>query len=495
MVSSISTKTSSRIIWLTAFGELALYLVLAARGDLHTQMPVFFVLVAGLWGLYIFAAQKLFNGCATNALEASTPQIHQQAGAIIFFAVVFRAIMLPVTPWLSDDIYRYLWDGRVLMHGINPYQWTPNAPELAHLRDAEIFPRVNHPEIGTIYPPLLQGVFAAGQLLGGKILSLKILFTLIDILALILLSKVMRRSRIDQRQVLLYAWNPLPIFEISGSGHADGLVGLFFLLTVLQLGAERFRGAACFIGAGFLMKLTSALILPFLWLRKHFREASIIFAVIIVVGYLPFVGAGAGLFSGLTTFSAKWRFNDSIFSLIFWPIEKILPDSLVVALMFEAGWEVSAKALLSRRIDLTLIITKTIVSCLFIGWMAWLARSFVKEKNSPETWGRLIILLYGGMLLLAPAFQPWYLLWILPLLALWPNRSLLMLSGTVFLSYWILQDYSATGVWQENAWVKWLEFTPVGVMMLYDAYKQKRNALSDRHQTQNKNLKAFRTQK
>jgi hypothetical protein len=383
-------------------------------------------------------------------------------------------MMLPSIPWLSDDIYRYVWDGRVLMHGVNPYQWPPNAPELAHLRDAEIFSRVNHPEIGTIYSPLLQAVFAIGQLLGGKILSLKILFTLIDLLVLIMLLKMMRRSGIDQRQVLLYAWNPLPILEISGSGHADGLLGLFFLLTVLQLGAGRFRGAAYFISGGFLTKLTSALILPFLWMRKNYRETAIIFTAIMLIGYLPFLGAGAGLFSGLSTFSAKWRFNDPIFSLIFWPIEKILPDWLVVFLMFEPGWEKTAEALSSRRIDLALMITKTIVTGLFIAWMAWLARSFVKEKNTPEAWGRLTILLYGGLLLLAPTFQPWYMLWILPLLALWPNRSLFVLSGTVLLSYWILQDYSATGVWRENAWVKWLEFTPVGAMMLYDGFKQKR---------------------
>lgn len=475
MLSSISMKNSTRIIWLTAFGELALYLVLMACGDLRSQMPLFFVLIAGLWGIYVVAAQKLFNGFTTTAVEASTSQIHKQALLIIFFAVAFRAIMLPITPWLSDDIYRYLWDGRVLMHGINPYQWAPNAPELAHLRDAEIFSRVNHPEIGTIYPPLLQGVFAIGQLLGGKILSLKILFTLIDIFVMIFLFKAMRGLGIDQRQILLYAWNPLPILEISGSGHADGLVGLFFLLTVLQLGAGQFRGAVYFIGAGFLTKLTSALILPFLWLRKHYRETTMIFAAIMLVGYLPFVGAGAGLFSGLSTFSAKWRFNDSIFSLIYWPIEKILPDSLVVFLMFGPGWEMTAKALLSRRIDLALIITKTIVSGLFVGWMAWLARNFVKEKNSSEGWGRLIILLYCGLLLLTPTFQPWYLLWILPLLSMWPNRSMLVLSGTIFLSYWILRDYSTTGVWQENTLVKWLEFTPVGVMMLYDADKQKRS--------------------
>ncbi len=439
-------------------------------------MLLFFAIVASLWALYAFAAQKLFNGLKTTTVEASTPQIQKQALLIILFAIAFRAIMLPITPWLSDDIYRYIWDGRVLMNRINPYQWAPNAPELAHLRDVEIFSRVNHPEIGTIYPPLLQAVFAIGQVLGGKILSLKILFTLIDILVLTILLKAMKSSRIDQRQVLLYAWNPLPILEISGSGHADGLVGSFFLLTVLQLGAGQFRRGVYFIAAGFLTKLTNALVLPFLWLRKHYRETMIIFAVIVLIGYLPFAGAGEGLFSGLSTFSAKWRFNDSIFSLIFWPIEKMLPESLVVFLMFEPGWELSAKALLSRRIDLALIITKTIVSGLFIGWMAWLARSFVNEKNSAEAWGRLIILLYGGMLLLSPTFQPWYLLWILPLLAMWPSRSLLVLSGTVFLSYWILQHYASTGEWQENAWVKWLEFTPVMAIMLYDGFKQKQNS-------------------
>src|SRR4029079_243666 len=80
--------------------------------------------------------------------------------AVWMGGILFRAVLVPLAPRFSDDLYRYLWDGKVLLHGINPYRYSPTAPELAGLR-AALWPLINHPDLPTIYPPLCMLFFAA----------------------------------------------------------------------------------------------------------------------------------------------------------------------------------------------------------------------------------------------------------------------------------------------------------------------------------------------
>ncbi len=80
---------------------------------------------------------------------------------IIGAGLVFRGTAFFAPPTLSDDIYRYLWDGRVQMAGINPYNYPPNDANLAHLK-TEDWEGINHKHIRTIYPPLAQTIFAVG---------------------------------------------------------------------------------------------------------------------------------------------------------------------------------------------------------------------------------------------------------------------------------------------------------------------------------------------
>lgn len=475
-----SLQPSSRVVFFSGCACLAIYFVLATRGDLRQQILLFFALAGCATGICAFVAQKLCKIVASGARPSSEPLATQsyrrQAMLILLFGLLFRLVMLPTTPWLSDDIYRYMWDGRVTASGINPFLWPPSAPQLAGLRDMEVFPFINHPDVGTIYPPLLQSLFIAGQFLGGSVPAYKALMVLIDVAVLLLVTGGLRLTRRDPRLVVLYAWHPLPIIEIAGSGHADALLGLLLLLSVFMLGADKVRRAALTIGAGFLAKFVSLLLLPYVWLahRRRILDSTVMFLAVALLGYFPFLSAGGALFAGLLTFSSKWRFNDSLFSLVYWPIEKLLPARWVETLMIDSAWYADAATVHSRRIDLALLLAKVLVALLFIGWMVRLMRRFLRTPPSLESWGPLVVSLVGGLLLLAPTFHPWYLLWILPLLAIWPNRALLLLSGTVFLSYWTLQGVATAGVWREITVVKWVEFTPVFALMVYDYWRERR---------------------
>ncbi len=423
---------------------------------------------------------------------------------ILAFAVIFRLLLLPQLPWLSNDIYRYGWDAHLLQSGVNPYLYPPEAPQLEALREAENYPHLSHKYVPTVYPPLLQLLFWAGKNLGehcglAGMIGIKSLFVLFDLLLVIALFKILPQFHLDPRWALLYAWHPLAIIEIAGSGHSDGVGVLFMLLALAALHKNCVRLGSVFLALAFLVKFISILLLPFLFLiktrRKKIWQALTLFVLIVLASYAPFLTAGNNLISGLLIYSAKWRFNDGIFPLLFTPLHALLPDRLVVALMIPPDWEMTAQVLATRRTDLALLITKTIMAALFSCWYAyvWLRAKKIYAANHVMPWPLITLTLFTAFFLLSPTLQPWYLLWILPLLCLTipaailtfvphqtENRQsglaatapsilpqkygarlwlfLTLLTGAVFWSYWILVDYFRSGIWEEQGWIKWMEY-------------------------------------
>ncbi|MBL8695650.1 MAG: hypothetical protein JNJ88_16280 [Planctomycetes bacterium] len=152
---------------------------------------------------------------------------------IVAFAVVFRATWIAATPSLSDDVYRSLWEGRIVCAGENPFALAPSAPELAGLRD-EAWAKVNHPEIPAIYPPVAQGVAAVASALGfgslaAQLAIYKILLALFDLATAIPMARWLRSAGRPPIEAMIWLWNPLVILEFSGQGHNDA-IGIFFLV-------------------------------------------------------------------------------------------------------------------------------------------------------------------------------------------------------------------------------------------------------------------------
>ena len=399
---------------------------------------------------------------------------------IIFgFAALFRFAFLPQTPWLSNDLYRYLWDGQLLGHGINPYAFPPAAEELSRFRDTTIYPRMDHKNVHSVYPPFLQTLFWLGHQTSRvfslpPVVGLKIIFVLIDLALVAALFYLLAQLQLDPRWAVLYAWHPLPIVEIAGSGHTDGVGALMLVLALIFLQRRKFSVAVFFLSLGFLVKFIPILFLPFLFiavwhelnLPKAARAVALL-ALMIVASYAPFFDAGENLWSGLLVYSDKWRFNDGFFSLIFSAIHALLPEALVKALMIPAGWEINETVMTTRRIDLALLMAKTIGGGIFAFiYLRLLWHTFKSKRVEAQSWVSLFIAILAAFFLLSPTLQPWYLLWLLPLLTLDARKEsldrvvipLFILSATVFLSYWVLENYLQAGLWQEPAWVKWVEY-------------------------------------
>lgn len=462
-----------------------------APGEAMGMMQRFGAIIALLVIFFIGAAlalKKIIRG------EKAAPCFTEQAGRralaasmtlIVAFAILFRLVLLPQTPFLSNDIYRYLWDAEVLQRGINPYLYPPEASELASMHDLEIYQQMSHKHVRTVYPPLLQSLFWLGAKLAAvlalhPIHVLKSIWIMIDLALIGVLAKILVAYEIDLRWTLLYAWHPLAVIEIASSGHTDGVGAFCLLAALLLLKRERHLASAIFLACGFLVKFVTVLLVPFVFLFSLKKESwqfnwrfAVAFFAVLALAYAPFISAGENLYSGLSVYSAKWRFNDALFALIYTPLEKFLPDWLVIKLMIPPSWEMLPETLVTRRIDLALLLAKGTLAVVF-GMIYFRMLYQTMRQTSVERmnqWPRLALGLLAAFFLISPTFQPWYMLWLMPLLCVVCNVKkessktrlrlkiyLWGLSATVFLSYWVLYAYWREGIWEEQAWVKWVEY-------------------------------------
>lgn len=394
-------------------------------GPLQHQIPRFWALLLPAFLAYLAAAWWVCRRPAGPLWP------------LLGLALLFRLTLLLCAPSLSDDIYRYVWDGRVQLAGINPYLHAPEAPAVAPLRDG-LYAGINHKDISTIYPPLAQGFFLLVCALHPGLWAMKGALVLVELGLVWLLLRVLRQRGLDQRRVLLYAWNPLPVLEVAGSGHLDVLAVSLLLLSLYWLEAGR-RLPAVWAGAGALLaKFLPALALPLFWRRLQGRRRLLWWLPLLVgLGFLPYAGAGLQLFAGLQAYLLKWRFNDAFFSLLY----ELLRDPAL-------GQDEAA--LHQAKLLCTGILGAVVL------WACWRGGDLYR--------GAFAIM--GTYLLLTPTLHPWYLMWVLPFLALFPVPAWLYLSGAVFLAYDVLSGYSNTGIWEERPWVLWAQFLPFYLLLL-----------------------------
>ncbi|MEQ8768477.1 MAG: hypothetical protein RL885_31520 [Planctomycetota bacterium] len=373
-------------------------------------------------------------------------------GLIVGFGLLARIVPFLCDPRTSDDIYRYVWEGRVQLAGFNPYVLAPDDPELASLRDEDIHPNINHPEISAIYPPVLQWLFRFGAWTGGGVTTFKLLSLAGDLATGVLLLWWLSERRHPLAWSLIWWWNPLVIVEFAYAGHADS-IGV--ALTVLALYAfERSLSwtAISALTAGIATKLLPLLFLPIFWMRERGRVLAVApgLAVLALPYWLgvPWTTEPGGLFHAFDQYTTHWRFNDLLFAVPFEAFEALskLKDPGAhpgVHEVFAAAW--------ARRFAAVSVLAVAV----------WVAR-----RRHEITLAALWIL--GSFVLLTPTLHPWYLTWILPWLCFHPLRSGLALSGLIVLSYRALVLQETGAGWVEESWVRWAELISVAVLALLD---------------------------
>jgi hypothetical protein len=393
--------------------------------------------------------------------QARKPLDAGQLRVALALAVLFRLTLFLAAPFYSDDLYRYIWDGRVQVTGhLNPYLHPPNSEALSPLRN-DLFSRINHPDIPTLYPPVSELLFALVARVSQTVFAIKGAMLICDLLLMAFLLRVLGRVGVPAGQILIYAWNPLVVAEVAGNGHLDVLAVLFLIAGIHLIIVERSTLSTLALGLSAGAKLLPLLIFPVLARRVRARFWPLPFFILAGV-YLPYASAGAALFRGLKEYAERWQHNDSVFSLLLGAMEFLDPTPVLkqgIAWLHGAlGYPAWVVALYTYAypVYLARILAFFLVAGL-AGVLAW--------KRADPIRGSFMLL--AGVLLLSPTVHPWYLLWIAPFLALRPSRAWILLTGLVPLSY--LDASPMSGGSSALPWVRWAEYLPFFLILLFDA--------------------------
>ena len=360
---------------------------------------------------------------------------------IVVLALIARAIMLVGAGdhfYLSDDVYRYIWDGKVTASGINPFLYEPRAPELESLRDDLIHPNINHPHLPTIYPPLAQNIFALSYLIGGhSLLVFKLICAIFELLTIMALLYWLKATGIARANILLYLFSPLILIEFYLSAHLDILALPFLVAALITLHQRRPGLTGLLLALASMVKFFGLFFVPFVFL--HFRKKAAwlftgSFALTTIALYLPYVIGSEGRFLGsLFDYLAEWQYNGSVF------------------LIFKWIWNMETARYIS--------------GILFILWIIGLI-----IKNV-ETLKRFYLAM-AGFIVLTPVFFPWYFVWIYPFVLRNLSPAFVYLSGATLLSYDVFIAFYDVGYWKEIWWLRLLIYLPFYLLLIIYAVKR-----------------------
>lgn len=346
-------------------------------------------------------------------------------------ALIVRASFLQTMPIGSDDVYRYVWDGKVQSAGINPYLYAPSAPELQSLHTPLLPGAVNHPDMKTLYFPLAQWIFyGCYQASGEAIWGIKAALLVAETGLLIVLLIMVRRLSLPPGFVLLYALCPLPVMEFAVDAHLDGIGLPLFLGGLLLLHQKRITAGSVLLGLATSIKPAPLIILPALFMTvrgwRHKVAVIAVPAAILAAQFLPYIGTPRPL-EALSTFSQHWTFNGIIFEMM----NALLQDNQQTRM-------------------LCAVLLAIIVAVIAVSRKEFLLRSYFSLL---------------ALLLLSPVTHPWYLTWMAALLPLVPRWSGLAYVSTISLTSFTILTYKLTGSWVQYPLVLAFEYVPVAVLL------------------------------
>ncbi len=410
-----AVSSRGRLIWL---GAVIVVAMAGLSGIDGRQDTVAFLVVA-------FVASTAFLGAAWTVVRATPPNVR---GLWICFALALagRLPLLVAPPTVSDDIYRYIWDGRIQRLGYSPYMSAPGDPALQHLHTA-VTRRTAHPTIRSFYPPAAEWFFRGVATLHESVLAFKAALVACDLLVGLLLLRWLARSGQSPWRVLLYVWNPLVMIEVAGSGHVDVLGACLLVLCFLALTETWLLVAAAAFVTAVEVKFLPVVLLPLLWRRVRRRDVALACLVGLVLA-VPFALASGGLPLGsLPAYLEKWRFNGPAFALIEqWVGGRWLP-------LLPAGLGLITAACVRRR-------------GMSLGTWAW-----------PM----------AAALLLMPTVYPWYLVWLAPFLGAPETAPLLVWTQSSLLTYYVWRVAARGGGWVLPGWVTAAEFGSVTAVAIW----------------------------
>lgn len=406
-------------MWIAALPLLVTHVALLVTWDLARRPVVTVLLLAAAGVAMVWATTRLAPGNATSG------------AAILLVALLLRLLLLPLPHSLSDDLLRYVWDGKVVNAGLNPYSLAPEDPALEELR-GPIWNAMPHRDVPTVYPPLAQGLFSIAARSGAPFLTLKALLTACDLLACLLLIRMTGLLGLPRIRAALYAWNPLVTLEVAGMGHVDAL-GVALLVAALYFlvrNPSRPLPVALAAAGATLSKLVPVLAVPVL-VRASTRGLVLLglIALILLGTLLPIWVSTSGVPPGMARFAVSWEFNGPLYEPLWRMLDRLGVDDRVEARLDQIKTRTEAHDFWNRLYPYNYpqLHAKLLLALGFGSALLWIWRG----RDPIGGTGAV----FGSLLIFSATVYPWYLLWVLPAAALARQPAFLLLSLLIPLSY------------------------------------------------------------
>ncbi|MDH5366923.1 MAG: glycosyltransferase 87 family protein [Cyclobacteriaceae bacterium] len=360
---------------------------------------------------------------------------------LFIFGLICRIILIPSLPILSDDIYRFIWDGRLLSQGVSPFAHIPAYYiNFAHHGLAGItqtlFEKLNSPEYFTIYPPVAQLVFLSAvfpfpenEL--GSIIIIRVLSLLAEVGTLYFMIKLLKKNSLPPHYAFLYFLNPLVILELTGSLHFEGFMIFFLMAGIYYYQKNQLTKSGLFWALAIGTKLIPLIFLPVLLFKNSIKSNIRFFSslgITLCVLFIPFIDKTfiSGLSSSITLYFQHFEFNASIYYIV-----------------REIGFWVKGYNIIGTAGKVLAI--SSFISIITISIISW------RRKWDLGTSLMLIIFIY---FLFTNILHPWYVTTILALSVFTKFRFTVVWTALIFLTY---AGYSATD-FQENLWLVIVEY-------------------------------------
>src|SRR5258708_990078 len=319
----------------------AIFLRIALPGDLKPRIveTIGLLLLSSLFYIVsVFVAGGVARSASANqhpTSHRSQPKIQHRPAtpAIVAIAILFRLTFWPIYPVLSDDVFRYRWEGKLQAEGGNPYEVRPNDPQWKSLQD-ESFASTPGRDFRAVYGPLVEGIESIVYRVVARFESrpfaqafwFKLPSALFDLGAMAALWLLLKIKGLPPERILIYAWSPLPLMEFWGTGHNDSIAVFFILLALAAAAGNRWTWAFAALALAVASKIWPIFLFPVFiaaagW--RRWRECLVALPILALVSLpywtptLHWSGINEN-FRFMSGFLGGWRNNDSLFGALLW---------------------------------------------------------------------------------------------------------------------------------------------------------------------------------
>ena len=376
---------------------------------------------------------------------------------LTYLALALRLVFIAAIPNLSQDFYRFIWDGRLILSGLNPYLTTPDNLMISQ---PNLFPQMKtlfegmgalSAEHYSNYPPLHQLPFILAAIISkhsilGSVVILRLLLIGADIGILFFGKKLLRKLQLPTMNIYWFILNPLVIVELTGNLHFEGLMLFFFVMALYYVHTQKWHLAALTMALSIAVKLVPILSLP-LFLNKLGWKKSIRFCltvgIVFMLLFAPFLKDNffENYSATIGLWFSKFEFNASFYYLLNWGVETIL--------------------------NFELIHSMGVIVVSFIGLQ--IIYQLLQNKTKTTALITTVLWVFTGYYLISTTVHPWYIISLLLLSIFTPFKFAKVWSYTLILSYFAYHQFSV----EEKGVILCLEYLPVLGVLAWELWNQR----------------------